>query len=89
MPKINTNDRIYITKYDRNENFKKHILVKLITITDSGKCYLVESLDNEERHWIMYYDLYLLNSHKYHYNHNFYKEEDLEKIGLELLKEYQ
>lgn len=73
---------IYITKYDREENFNKHTLVNVITTTYSGNCYLVEGVENKIRHWIMRYDLYPLD--KINLTIDDYKNEELEKIGMRL-----
>jgi hypothetical protein len=41
-----------------SENFKKNTVLKYITCSDSGKCYLMTDLNNNfNREWIMYYQL--------------------------------
>ena len=50
----------FMLKYDR-DNFDALSLVKFESITNSGECYLVSDLkDNNNRKWLMYYDLYKL-----------------------------
>jgi hypothetical protein len=40
------------------EKFKKNTILKFITCSDSGKCYLMTDLNNNlNREWIMYYNL--------------------------------
>lgn len=54
----------FLIKYDR-EDFKALTLVKYESITNSGDCYLVSDLnDNNKRKWFMYYDLYKLHQPK-------------------------
>ena len=56
-----SNDDIFIIRY-KTEKFNPKQLVKYITCTYSGNCYLVADInDNNNREWIMYYDLYPVN----------------------------
>ena len=76
------NESLYIIKYNREKSpFNQYTLVKLITLSDSGKCYLVADLYNDnKREWIMYYDLYPVDwkncDYRYNYDENFQKKAD-------------
>jgi len=63
---------IYLVKHDSLE-IPKNTLVRYITCTYSGECYLVEELNGSNRAWIMKYDLYAVdkNNNDYKYSENF------------------
>ncbi len=73
---------IYLIKYGTNV-FEKETLVKFITCSDSGKCYLMADLNDDlKREWVMYYELYPVDwkskdhSYRYYYDENFQKKAD-------------
>ena len=52
---------IYMIR-NKTRSFTPETLVRFVTCSDSGNCYLVESLENnEEREWIMYWDVFPLD----------------------------
>lgn len=74
----------FLIKYDR-EDFKALTLVKYESITNSGDCYLVSDLnDNNKRKWFMYYDLYKLIDEN-DINQRWYYNEKYDKIMKELI----
>lgn len=70
-------DKLYLVKYNSKE-FEKNTLVKYITCTYSGKCYLVENLDKTKREWLMDYNLYPAKHDKL--NNNFDYDENYQTI---------
>lgn len=71
--------KIFMIKYKHNKNFKQYNIVKFITITYSGQCYLVEDIETKQRGWIMEYDLFEINSNNYNnimyeYDKNIYQQ---------------
>lgn len=57
-----SNNKLYKVKYDNSEVFKKDQILKYISCTYSGKCYLMADInDNLKREWLMYYDLEEIN----------------------------
>lgn len=66
-----------MVKYN-NENFKQYDIVKFITITNSGQCYLVEHIETKYRCWMMKSDLFEINSNNYdrmyEYEKNIYQQ---------------
>lgn len=74
----------FLIKYDR-EDFKALTLVKYESITNSGDCYLVSDLnDNNKRKWFMYYDLYKLIDEN-DINQRWYYNEKYDKIMKKLI----
>lgn len=69
---------LYIVKYN-SKVFEPETIVKMETCSDSGKCYLVSDInDTNKREWLMYYDLYAIDSNnKYNYNY----QEKFDKIA--------
>ena len=80
------NEHLYIIKYNReNSPFNQYTVVKLITLSDSGKCYLVADLyEDNKREWIMYYDLYPVFEKDWSFRE--YKDNNLELIRTEILQ---
>lgn len=71
----------YIVKHN-SKVFEPETIVKVETCSNSGKCYLVSDLnDNLKREWIMYYDLYAINS-----NNNYNYQEKFQKIANEFIE---
>lgn len=51
-------DNEYFKIIHNSTKFKKNTVLKFITCSDYGKCYLMADLyDDLNREWIMYYDL--------------------------------
>jgi len=67
-------DNLYLVKYNTKE-FEKNTLVKYITCTYSGRCFLVENLDKTKREWLMDYNLYPAKqdkpNNKFDYDENY------------------
>jgi hypothetical protein len=76
-------ENIYLIKHN-SKVFKPHTLVKYITCTYSGNCYLIEKLGTDEREWLMYYDLYPVECKKIN-NYMFYYNEDFQRIADNLI----
>ena len=73
---------IYIITHN-SAVFQPLTVVKFITCTYSGDCYLVADLNNDiKREWIMYYDLYPIdwksknNQYRWYYNSEYHKIAD-------------
>lgn len=77
---------LYLIKYDRDESeFNKFDVVELITVTDSGNCYLVADINNSlKREWIMNYELYPVFDFNFPYG--YYKIEEFEVKRKEVQK---
>ena len=77
---------IYLVKYG-TKKFEKETLVKFITCTNSGNCYLVVDLNDDSiGEWVMYYDIYPIVYRSWDYR--YYYDEKLDKKGKELLLNY-
>lgn len=77
---------IYLVKYG-TKKFEKETLVKFITCSNSGNCYLVVDLkDDSKGEWVMYFELYPIVYRSWDYR--YYHDENLEKKGKELLLNY-
>ena len=77
---------LYIVKHN-SKVFEPETIVKAETCSDSGKCYLVSDLnDTLKREWIMYYDLYAIDTNnKYNYNY----QEKFQKIANEFIEKHK
>jgi hypothetical protein len=66
----------YIVKHN-SKIFEPNTIVKFITCSDSGNCYLIADLnDDYKREWIMNYELYpvdksLINKWTWYYDEKF------------------
>lgn len=58
---------IYRVKHECSK-IPKNTLVRYITCTYSGECYLVEELNSSNREWIMKYDLNAVDENNNDYN---------------------
>jgi|688.fasta_scaffold18022_12 hypothetical protein len=71
---MNSFEDYYIVKHN-SKIFEPNTIVKFITCSDSGNCYLISDLnDDYKREWIMYYDLYPvgeINENKHLFNEKF------------------
>lgn len=77
---------IYLVR-NNSKVFKTNTLVKYITCTYSGNCYLVADLNDDlKREWLMYYDLYPVNMKKDDYRYNYYYNLELDNIAKEQLR---
>ncbi len=77
---------IYLVKYG-TKKFEKETLVKFITCTNSGNCYLVVDLNDDSiGEWVMYYDLYPVDWKGWNCRYNY--DEKLQKKAPELLLNY-
>jgi len=84
--KARMSKELYLIKFDRDEReFNKFDVVELITVTDSGNCYLVADINNPlKREWIMNYDLYPVFDSNFPYW--YYKIEEFEVKRKEVQK---
>lgn len=74
---------LYIVKYN-SKVFEPETIVKAETCSDSGKCYLVSDInDTKKREWLMYYDLYAIDSNN---NFNYNYQEKFDKIAKNFIK---
>lgn len=80
---------LYLIKNDYNK-IKQYTLVKFITCTNSGQCYLVADIsDDKNREWIMYYDLYPIDKEKFnYYRYNYSYNKEIQEIADQKLKEF-
>ena len=77
---------IYLVKYG-TKKFEKETLVKFITCSNSGNCYLVTDLkDDSKGEWVMYYDLYPVDWKNW--NCRYYYDDKLDRKAKELLLNY-
>lgn len=77
---------IYLVKYG-TKKFEKETLVRFITCTNSGNCYLVADLNDDSiGEWVMYFELYPIVYRSWDYR--YYYNEKLDKKGKELLLNY-
>lgn len=79
---------IYMIR-NKTRSFTPETLVRFVTCSDSGNCYLVESLENnEEREWIMYWDVFPLDwTHRVD-GVRFYYDKIVYDKARSLLKDY-
>jgi len=85
--KLNISD-IYLVKHNSNK-FNPNTLVKYITCSYSGNCYLCADLDDDlKREWIMYYDLYPISLSKDDFQYRWIYNQNLNNIGSELISKY-
>jgi hypothetical protein len=70
---------LYIIKHNSNE-FKDNTIVKFITCSYSGDCYLIEEPNSNKREWIMYYDLYPIDWDNHPFKYKWYYSEKFENI---------
>ena len=76
---IKNMEDIYIVKHN-SKIFEPNTLVKFITCSDSGKCYLVEEINSDKREWVMYYDLYPVDFNKHNFKHKWFYNKETEDI---------
>lgn len=80
---------IYLIRCD-TDNFVKDTLVRYISCTYSGDCYLVADLKNDKkREWIMYYDLYPVDWIGRNNSYRYYYDENTQQKANQLLAEYK
>ena len=77
---------IYLVIADTNK-FKEYTLVKFIANSNSGRCYLVADInDDNNREWIMDYNLYPTNLKNHNFPHTWNYNETYEQIIKNVLK---
>jgi len=87
ITKLNTSN-IYLVKHN-SIKFKPNTIVKFITCSYSGNCYLCADLDNDlNREWIMYYDLYPVSLRKDDFQYRWIYNQSLSDIASELISKY-
>ena len=80
-----TKTDLYIIKHN-SKVFDDNTIVKCITCSDSGKCYLIEGINSDKREWIMYYDLYPVDWNNNRYNYKWFYDRKTEEIISKLIK---
>ena len=76
---------MYIVKHN-SKVFNDNTIVKFISCSYSGDCYLVEEINSNKREWIMYYDLYPLNWNNHKFNYKCFYDKKTEEIIKNLQK---
>lgn len=80
---------IYLIKHN-SKVFEPHTLVKYITCSYSGDCYLISDFNDDlKREWIMYYDLYPVDWKNKHDNYRWYYNSNFQEIADSLIAKYQ
>lgn len=78
---------LYIVKHN-SKVFEPETIVKMETCSDSGKCYLISDLnDTLKREWIMYYELYPIDTDNNRYKYNY--QERFHKIANEFIEKHK
>lgn len=85
--KINLSD-IYLVKHN-SKVFEPNTLVKFITCSYSGDCYLISNMNNNKREWIMYYDLYPVDLKNNYNQYRWYYNSNYQEIADALIAKYQ
>ena len=81
--------KIYMIK-NKTKSFTPETLVRFVTCSYSGNCYLVENLkDDEQREWIMYWDIFPLDWTHRVKGVRFYFDEVVYNKAHALLKDHQ
>jgi len=83
--KLNDHKKLYLVVCNEKE-LNKFTIVRFITCTYSGKCYLVEDIISNKSEWLMYYDLYPLNWKSHDGKYRWYFNINYEKIIKKLIE---
>lgn len=75
---------LYIIKHN-SDVFDDNTIVKFITCSYSGDCYLVEEPKSTKREWIMYYDLYPIDWANHQFKYKWYYNQKTENIIKEIM----
>jgi len=78
--KITNKNKLYIVTCYDSKQFKTYSIVKYITCSNSGKCYLVEEIKSKNREWLMYYDIYPIESNIHNYSYKWFRNIKTENI---------
>jgi len=83
--KLNNINEYYLVVCN-NKKLNKYTIVKYITCSYSGNCYLVEDILSNNKEWLMYYDLYPLDWNSHNFKYQWFYNNSNEKIIKKLFE---